>query len=362
MAKIINRLVSGYMRKFWLGFVISAIIGFIYFLYLFYSEEGYLPMITKNYSYLLASIVTANTIAVLIYQTDTLLNRGLSWQENLSARLVIGLCKNLIISIGIIILSGSILATIEFGEFDFDFLWVLYADTTIKLIIITLIAVVLHSLIYFALFSYNQYAVVHIDAAKKHRKQLKLQFEALKSQLSPHYLFNSLNTISSLIYKDPYMAEDFIRRLASTYQYILDNNQRRYVTLQEEIEFVKSYNYLLKVRFENNLHLDINLPPNIMQSKMPPLTLQMLVENAVKHNVISKDQPLSIYISAIDNTDIKVTNTKTKVPAHINSFKVGLENIRKRYSYFTDKNIKVEDGSKFTVKLPVIKSEFSKTA
>lgn len=362
MAKFLNRLVSGYMRKFWLGFVISTIVGFLYFLYLFYSEEGYLPTITKNYPYLLASIITANIIAVLIYSTDVFLNRRLPWHEHLAARLMIGLVKNLAISIGVIFLSGSILAAIEFEGFDFDFLWVLYSDTSIKLIIITLIAVILYSLIYFALFSYNQYAVVHIDAVKNQRKQLKLQFDALKSQLSPHYLFNSLNTISSLIFKDPYLAEDFIRRLASTYQYILDNNQRQYVTLQEEVEFVKSYNYLLKVRFENNLHLDINLPPNIMESKMPPLTLQMLVENAVKHNVISKDQPVSIYISAIDNTDIKVTNTKTRVPAHVNSFHVGLDNIKKRYSYFTDKDIKIEDGSRFTVKLPVIKDEFSKTA
>lgn len=362
MAKILNRLVSEYMRKFWLGFVISTIVGFIYFLYLFYSEEGYLPMITKNYHYLLASIVTANIIAILLYKTDSLLNKRLPWQENLSARLVIGLIKNLAISIGVIFLSGSVLVAIEFDGFDFDFLWVLYSDTTIKLIIITLMAAILYTLIYFALFSYNQYAVVHIDAVKNQRKQLKLQFDALKSQLSPHYLFNSLNTISSLIFKDPYMAEDFIRRLASTYQYILDNNQRRFVTLQEEVEFVKSYNYLLKVRFENNLHLDINLPQNIMQSKMPPLTLQMLVENAVKHNVISKDQPMNIYISAIDNTDIKVTNTKTKVPAHVSSFHVGLENIKKRYSFFTDKAIKIEDSSRFTVKLPVIKDEYSKIA
>ncbi|UII32434.1 histidine kinase [Fulvivirga ulvae] len=361
MAKILNGLVSDYMRKFWLGFVISTIVGFIYFLYLFYSEEGYLPTVAKNYPYLLASIITANIIAVFIYKTDVFLNRRLPWQEHLSARLMIGLLKNLLISIGAIFLSGSILAVIEFDGFDFDFLWVLYSDTSIKLIIITLIAIVVYSLIYFALFSYNQYAVVHINAVKNQRKQLKLQFDALKSQLSPHYLFNSLNTISSLVFRDPYLAEDFIRRLAATYQYILDNNQRQYVTLQEEIDFVKSYNYLLKVRFENSLHLDINLPPNIMGTKMPPLTLQMLVENAIKHNVITRDQPMNIYISAIDNTDIKVTNTKTRVPAHINSFHVGLDNIKKRYRYFTHKDIRIEDGSKFTVKLPVIKDELSKT-
>ena len=350
------------MRKFWLGFGLSSVVGIIYFLYLFYSEEGYLPMVTKNYPYLLASVLTANLITWLIYKTDHFLNKVLSWHANPSARMVLGIAKNLIIAIGIMLLAGAALLTLETGIFQVDFSQSLYSDTTIKLIIITAIAAVLYSLIYFALYSYNAYAVVHIDAAKNKRNQLKLQFDALKSQLSPHYLFNSLNTISSLVFKDPDLAEDFIRRLASTYQYILENNARQFVTLEEEVEFVKAYNYLLKVRFENNLHLEINLPPNIMQSKMPPLTLQMLVENAVKHNIISKDQPLNIYISAIDNTDIKVTNTKSKAPANISSFHVGLDNIQKRYSFFTDKAVKIEDSSRFTVKLPVIKDEMAKIA
>ncbi|MEM9300459.1 MAG: histidine kinase, partial [Bacteroidota bacterium] len=108
--------------------------------------------------------------------------------------------------------------------------------------------------------------------------------------------------------------------------------------------------------------IEINLPPNVMDSQMPPLTLQMLVENAVKHNIITNEKPLSIYIHAIDNTDIKVTNTKTETPRNVSSFQVGLDNIQKRYKYFTDKKIKVDDSGKFTVQLPVIQPNIAKSA
>ena len=262
----------------------------------------------------------------------------------------------------VILVAGWIVLGLYTGNYNPYYHWPVHGETSIKILIITFIGVLINSIIDFALYSYNQYAIVQIDAAKAARRQLKLQFEALRSQLSPHYLFNSLNTISSLIFKDPDLAEDFIRRLASTYQYILNNNHKQFVTLAEEVEFVKSYDYLLKVRFENNLQLEINLPPNIMDSKIPPLTMQMLVENAVKHNVITKDQPLSIYIHAIDNTDIKITNTKTHAPSDISSFNIGLENIKKRYSYFTNKTVEIEDTQKFSVKLPVISTNLHQLA
>jgi two-component system LytT family sensor kinase len=357
-----NTLVFEKMRKFWLGIIISTIVGLSYFLFLFYSEKGVFPNFGDNLPYMSICILTANLIGLTLYFSDNVLNKWISWRKHLSTRLIVGLLSNSIISIFIIgIVGGLFLKAISprvllLTHFDIHY------DIIAKICIITIIAIVVYTVIYFALYSYNQYTVVHIEGAKSQRRQLELQFEALKGQLSPHYLFNCLNTISSLVFKDPAQAEDFIRRLASSYQYIISNNEKRFVTLQQEVEFVKSYNYLLQVRFENNLKLDINLPPNIMDTKIPPLTLQMLVENAVKHNVINKDKPLLIYISAIDNTDIKISNTKTEKPAQISSFHVGLDNITKRYQFFTDKPIKIEDGFNYTVTLPVIHNKTAKSA
>ncbi|MEL7003828.1 MAG: histidine kinase, partial [Bacteroidota bacterium] len=342
------------MKKFWLGVVISTFVGCLYFTYLSFSELGEFPNIADHYLFLIITLAASNVIGLLVYTSDQWLNKKLPWKEHLSARFIAGLLINSLLAIITIFLFGWALALIVNNGASLNELWNEHDAVAIKLFIITFLAVMIYSIIYFALFSYQQYAVVQIESIQSKRKQLLLQFEALRSQLSPHYLFNCLNTISSLIYKDSGLAEDFIRRLAETYQYILQNNEKRCVTLAQEVEFVRSYHYLLKVRFENNLHLDINLPSGILETQIPPLTLQMLVENAIKHNMITKERPLNIYIGAIDNTDIKVTNTKTVAPDNVRSFNIGLENIEKRYRYFTNRPVTIEDDKKFTVKLPVI--------
>jgi len=186
---------------------------------------------------------------------------------------------------------------------------------------------------------------------------LELQFEALKSQLSPHYLFNCLNTISSLVHRDPKLTESFIRRLAQTYQYILNTKNRKLVKLAEEIEFVKAYNYLLRVRFEEALKINIDLPEELLASDVPPLTLQILVENAVKHNVISEESPLEISIKA-DPQTVTVSNNLTRRADVENSFKVGLENIKKRYEFFTEIPVRVVNNELFEVQLPVLNPNF----
>jgi LytS/YehU family sensor histidine kinase len=142
--------------------------------------------------------------------------------------------------------------------------------------------------------------------------------------------------------------------MADTFRYVLGNQKHKLVTLREELEFVKAYYFLLQVRYEYHLQLEINVPQNILDSSIPPMTLQLLVENAVKHNAISKDQPLLVYIGAKDNTHVIVYNTKAQTLQPINSFRVGLENIHKRYRFFSAEPVLVQDADKFQVQLPVL--------
>jgi LytS/YehU family sensor histidine kinase len=113
---------------------------------------------------------------------------------------------------------------------------------------------------------------------------------------------------------------------------------------------------LLRVRFENNLTLEINVPKNLMESSMPPLTLQLLVENAVKHNQVSKENPLSVYITARDNTHLIITNSKTIKASNPAGFQIGLDNIRQRYAFFTQTPVTVKNEDQFSVQLPVLKA------
>ena len=342
------------LKKHLLVACVSAFTGIHYFVYLYFSKTGDFPSVAKLPISYLACVGISVALGFAVFLSDNYLNRSIGWSKRPGFRFVTGWVINSVIAMVIAFLGGWLFLGNFHSTHDLSILWAKYEGSGLKLMVLIGVGILIYSVIYLALFSYNQYAIAQIKSAKQGRKQLALQFEALKGQLSPHYLFNCLNTISSLIYKDIHLAEDFIRRLAQTYQYILDTNDKNFVLLEEEIEFVKSYNYLLKVRFENNLQLYINLSPGVMKSKIPPLTLQMLVENAVKHNTISKEHPLYIYITAQNNTELRVINTKTATPKGISSFNMGLDNIRSRYRLFTEKAIRVENDQKFTVQLPIL--------
>jgi LytS/YehU family sensor histidine kinase len=206
------------------------------------------------------------------------------------------------------------------------------------------------------LFSYHQYAVMQIQAVHLKRTQLALQTELLRSQLSPHYLFNSLNTISSLAHRNAGQAEEFVRKLAHTYQYVLDTHDRPLVSLAEELAFVRAYNYLLSVRFEGAIQIREEVAAHLLGCRVPPLTLQMLVENAVKHNAVSRESPLHICIYSDSENHLNVINTigKPGPDAREHSLKVGLENIRKRYRYHTNQKIQITREGYFTVRLPLL--------
>lgn len=341
--------------------LLMALTGVLLYSYLHLSETGYIPTLQNLYGFLLCALAGA-LAGILISYVNRLLNRWLSWKGHYASRLFAGFASWFIVTYAIAFLLGYLLNQQQAGNLlwqgfsssDPDLLW--------KLFILLLVGSFIYSVVYSLLFSYNQYATAQIATLQQERKQLELQFEALKSQLSPHYLFNSLNTISSLIYKDPQTAEQFIRRLAQTYQFILSTQHKKFISLQEELEFVKSYYYLLRIRFQQSLNIEINIPNSIIHSAIPPLTLQLLIENAVKHNTLSPEKPLYIYIAAIDNTQLKVVNSKSDVHEPVTSTRIGLENIRQRYRYFTQRPIEIRNDNQFTVLLPVLHPEIPKAS
>ena len=287
-------------------------------------------------------IFVSNALGVLVSIVSRVLDKFISWKEAFMVRFSIGYLCNLLLVVLVAILPTAFVTNAT-------------PELLTKIGILLSLFLFIYEIFYGWFFSYNYYAHKQIESLKLDRLQLELQFESLKTQISPHFLFNCLNTISSLIYKDTRLAEEFIRRMADTFQYVLKNQKKKFVPLHEELDFVKAYYYLLQVRFQNNLRLEINLPKNILDSPIPPLTLQMLMENSVKHNVISSDTPLLIYLSARDNTHLLVTNSKTKSNGKTSGFQVGLESIHKRYAFFTSEKIQLTDSDKFTVQLPILK-------
>ncbi|CAM1340897.1 2TM domain-containing protein [Tenacibaculum amylolyticum] len=181
------------------------------------------------------------------------------------------------------------------------------------------------------------------------------KFETLKSQIDPHFLFNSLNVLTSLIGENPYQAEKFTTKLSKVYRYVLEQRNKELIPLSEELQFAKTYMELLQMRFEDAL--EFNIPTTVSNNdlKIVPLSLQLLLENAVKHNVVSSSKPLKISIYEEDGY-LKISNNiNPKEAIGGKSTKVGLQNIADRYGLISEQSVQIENNHKtFTVSLPLL--------
>lgn len=187
------------------------------------------------------------------------------------------------------------------------------------------------------------------------RQQLLNEISLLKTQVNPHFLFNSLSILSSLVRVDPDLSEKFIDQLSKSYRYILEQKDQTVVTLRTELNFIEAYAFLLKIRFENKFNLDIRLPDYILDKyKIAPLTLQLLIENAVKHNRMSMTEPLIVTITCDDDMLI-VRNKLQSRSTPTKSTGVGLQNIMNRYALITDKQVWAgETEDQFVVRIPLL--------
>jgi LytS/YehU family sensor histidine kinase len=194
------------------------------------------------------------------------------------------------------------------------------------------------------------------ESAVLKQKNMETQLDALKNQVNPHFLFNSLNSLSSLIQSNPPRAVNFVHKLSGVYRYLLQSNDKDLVALKEEVAFLQAYLQLLQIRFGKALHYLITINSAYESHFIPPLTLQLLVENAVKHNIVSIDQPLSIEVYNVHDR-LVVKNNLQKRRSPVVSHHIGLVNLLSRYSLVTKAEVEIsETGESFVVNLPLIKT------
>ncbi|MBD0403774.1 sensor histidine kinase [Flammeovirga sp. EKP202] len=194
-----------------------------------------------------------------------------------------------------------------------------------------------------------------VNVEQLEKEMFKSQYMSLKAQIEPHFLFNSLSVLSSIVHTDQNLASEFIIKLSKTLRYIIEQNKRVLVSLGEELKVVEDYFFLLKTRFGEAIQLQNNIDPNIIETIMiPPASIQVLVENAVKHNKLSMKKPLLITIALKENLII-VTNNYDKKEVEETSTGMGLSNINKRYQLIAGKNIIIEKNQDtFKVSLPAL--------
>lgn len=220
----------------------------------------------------------------------------------------------------------------------------------------TLIPTICVTLIYESIVFFKEWKFNVIKTELLARENIQSQLEVLKNQLDPHFLFNSLNTLASLIDLENKNAQQYLERLSDVYRYVLVSRNKSTVTLGEEMTFLNDFVYLNKIRFRDNLQVinEISSESYIMQ--VAPLSIQMLVENALKHNIFSKEKPLYIYLKQENDGYLSVENYIQPKSIFNTSTKVGLENIRNRYHLLSEKQVEIiKENGMFKVRIPLLK-------
>jgi len=212
------------------------------------------------------------------------------------------------------------------------------------------------SLVFVAVAFFKYWKKSLLEAERFKSEMLMYKYESLQNQINPHFLFNSFNVLSDLVYEDQDKAVGFITQLSQLFRYVLDSRDRELVPVREELDFIEAYSYLLRTRFEEKLTIQQTFEAQ-EDELIVPMTLQLLIENCVKHNEISKSHVLNIQIIR-DGKYIKVENNLQLKTTGSNSNRMGLSNISQQYRYFTDRQIIInETDQSYSVKVPLIKSD-----
>lgn len=208
--------------------------------------------------------------------------------------------------------------------------------------------------IYFSLHFLRHWRQTEFEMVRFQKENMRSQLDSLKNHLDPHFLFNNLNILASLIDKNKEASKEFVHKFAEVYRSILKSKAEDLILLSEEMKFIDSYIYLIKTRFEENILFRIDVKSH--DKMLPPLTIQMLIENAIKHNIITETKPLVISITE-SGSDLVISNNLNKSDAGT-SPGTGIQNIKQRYAHFTDKPVEVsEENETFAVRIPLLEIE-----
>lgn len=231
--------------------------------------------------------------------------------------------------------------------------WEVIKDTTL----FNVIAVIFITHVYETAFLIKDKESDMVRLAKLEQSRALAELEALKNQVDPHFMFNSLNTLSHLVTTNQHNAQEFIEKLADVYRYILQSKEKDLVQLIEEIQFLNNYYDLLRLRFGASIKLNIDEPKKELQF-LPPISLQLLLENAVKHNGFDEKEPLQIQVACYEDHILFVNNRKAKSGVSRVSNGIGLKNLNNRFQLLLQQSIEIrEQADRFSVRLPLVKLE-----
>jgi hypothetical protein len=300
-------------------------------------------------------IAYSGSMWVLLWKGNELISceidKRISWLREPAKRFWIGIVFMLVFTVGAVAACSFIFMDFIFTrEFSTSF-----SKSLIPVMIYSVGVTAFIMMIFLALQFLTAWRQAAINEEKLRRESIASQYEVLKNQVNPHFLFNTLNALSSLVYEDQAKAVQFINKFSEVYRYVLDSKDKEVVPVGDELEFVRSYFYLLQARYEDNLQVVFGEDMNA--GYVPPMAIQMLVENAIKHNVIADGSTLRIIIKKAGD-EIMIENNINLREGQAESSGLGIDNIKSRYSILSDMPVKVHrDDRVFRVSLPLLKLE-----
>jgi len=289
-----------------------------------------------------------------VYYEEYISNR-FSWESEPKKRLIIGSLGSIVVTVLSYALARLAIFTLYYG---FSFEQFLAQESRTEYLFFTIIAIVI-SLIIHSFYFYKASQENKVKEQKIIAGTASAKFDALKNQLDPHFLFNSLNVLTSLIEENPDQAQKFTTSLSKVYRYVLEQKNKDLVTVDEELKFARTYVRLLKMRFEDSIIVDIPEQCSDPEAKIIPLSLQLLLENAVKHNVVSESRPLHLTVKEEEGMLVVSNNLQEKQVVKKSSG-VGLTNIQQRYRILTERQVHIhKTAAAFSVKLPMLTKQIS---
>ena len=289
-------------------------------------------------------------LTIIIGNFSAFLSRIFPWEDQPKKRALWGIIASIFLTLLVLFVLNLIL-WIGIWGYDFKAIYLQEnRDFYLWAVIITIIvSITLHALSFF-----QEIQKERKISAKLKQEKLEMELNALRAHVDPHFLFNSFNVLSGLIDENPEKAQDFLAGLSKIYRYILEQRNEDTSTLKEEISFAQRYLALQKMRFEDSIVMETNIEPEMETRKIPSLSLQLLLENAIKHNGFNKDRPLHIRLTTQDDV-LEVSNNKMQRTNLYEGNKMGLQNIKDRYALLTKQPVEVENQTdSFSVKLPLL--------
>ena len=279
------------------------------------------------------------------------LDRLLPWKSHVTVRFFVNLMGSVLYALAIINVSYFIIK--NFLTTD--------PPTSEQLVITNfwgIIIMIPAISIYFGVHFLKAWKRSELESERWQKENIKSQLDALKNHLDPHFLFNNLNILSALIEKDSLKSKEFLDKFADVYRFLLKSKGSELISVKQELEFLGSYMYLITTRFGDNVSWEMDLRCSQEDSFIPPLTIQMLVENGIKHNTISKKTPLRFVLTSEKNGEYDFLVLRNNLNPKRNegkSNKTGIKNIVNRYSHFTDQKVLIANtGKEYIVKIPII--------